>query len=60
NFTRDEISNLLKERGARVQNSVSKKTDFLIVGENPGSKLGKAKELGVKILQEDELEEMIK
>lgn len=60
NFTRDEISNLLKEKGARVQSSVSKKTDFLIVGENPGSKLGKAKELGVKILQEDELEEMIK
>ncbi len=58
-FTRDEISNLLKEKGAKVQGSVSKKTDFLVVGENPGSKLDKAKELGVKILYEDELKEMI-
>lgn len=58
-FTRDEISNLLKEKGAKVQGSVSKKTDFLVVGENPGSKLDKARELGVKILYEDELKEMI-
>ena len=56
---RDEIKKLLENLGAKVTNSVSKKTDYLIVGADPGSKLEKAKKLGVKILSENEMWEMI-
>ena len=42
-----------------ASSSVSKKTDFLVLGEEPGSKYDKAKELGVKILKEDEFEKMV-
>ena len=56
---REEIKELLESLGAHVTNSVSKKTDFLIVGENPGSKLEKAKKLGVTILPEEEMWKMI-
>lgn len=57
-FTRDQASKLIEERGGSVKNSVSKKTDFVIVGEDPGSKLTKAQELGIKILSEEEFEKM--
>jgi len=53
-YTRDEIQALLEKLGARPASSVSKKTAFLIAGEDAGSKLKKANELGVKILTEDE------
>jgi DNA ligase (NAD+) len=56
---RSEIKELLESLGAHVTNSVSKKTDYVIVGEDPGSKYEKAKKLGVKILKEDEMWEMI-
>ena len=56
---RGEIKELLENLGAHVTNSVSKHTDYLIVGENPGSKLEKAKKLGVKILPEEEMWKMI-
>lgn len=54
-FTRDELSEKLTELGAKVSGSVSSKTDFLLCGENAGSKLDKAKTLSVSILNEDEI-----
>ncbi|WP_457564355.1 NAD-dependent DNA ligase LigA [Caminibacter sp.] len=56
---RSEIKELLESLGAHVTNSVSKKTDYLIVGEDPGSKLEKAKKLGVEILPEEKMWEMV-
>ncbi len=57
-FPREYIKNELKSRGAKVSSSVSPKVDFVVVGENPGSKLHKAKELGIKIINEEELKKM--
>lgn len=59
-LTRDEAKAKIKELGAKVLPSVSKKLDFLVVGDNPGSKYQKAKELGVKILDENEFIKLIK
>lgn len=59
NFTRDGIGKKLEELGAKVGNSVSKKTDYVIAGEKAGSKLTKAKELGVPVLTETEFMAMI-
>ena len=59
NFTRDEIKEYIMKYGGKVVNSVSKKTNFLVLGENPGSKYEKAKKLGVKIISEDELKNMV-
>lgn len=56
NYTRDEAGALIKERGGKVTNSVSKKTDFVLVGDDPGSKYDKGKKLGVSILTEAEFE----
>ena len=50
---RNEASKKLKEKGARTADTVSKKIDFVVVGEDPGSKLEKAKKLGIEILDED-------
>jgi DNA ligase (NAD+) len=52
---RDAIKDLLLSYGAKVTGSVSRKTDYLVAGEDPGSKLTKALELGVKVLDEDGL-----
>ncbi len=52
---RDELKKILKSHGAQVSDSVSKKTDFLVCGEEAGSKKQKAEELGVRILSEDDL-----
>jgi DNA ligase (NAD+) len=54
-FTRDGIKEFIQAHGGKVVGSVSKNTDYLVLGENPGSKLDKAQELGVKIIDEDEL-----
>ena len=51
-MSRDQAAALLKARGARVSGSVSSKTSALISGENPGSKLAKAEELGVEIIDQ--------
>lgn len=58
-YNRNEIKEKLEELGAKVSGSVSKKTNYLIAGEEAGSKLNKAKELGVTILTEDEFESML-
>lgn len=60
NLTRESAKAKIKELGGRVLPSVSSKLDFLIVGEKPGSKLEKAKSLGVKIISEEEFLKMIK
>ncbi|EKD92619.1 MAG: hypothetical protein ACD_28C00386G0009, partial [uncultured bacterium] len=56
---RDEIKALLKRNGARVSSAVSKQTDFVLAGEDPGSKVDKAQELGVRIVDEEELMRML-
>jgi DNA ligase (NAD+) len=58
-FGRDEARNLVESLGGMTVSSVSKKVDFVVVGEDPGSKSDKAKELGVKILTEEEFKKMI-
>jgi DNA ligase (NAD+) len=58
-FSREEIEGLIKQLGGKVTDSVSKKTDYVVVGENAGSKLDKAQELGVKTLTEAEFEKLI-
>ena len=58
-MTRDEASALIRQNGGKVSGSVSKKTSFVVAGEEAGSKLTKAKELGVKIIDEAGLLEMI-
>jgi DNA ligase (NAD+) len=52
NFTRDGATEAITERGGKAASSVSKKTDFVVVGEEPGSKASKAEELGVRIIDE--------
>jgi DNA ligase (NAD+) len=59
NFTRDEARGLIESRGGRVNSSVSKKTDFVVAGEDAGSKLDKATELGVTVIGEEEFKKMI-
>ena len=54
-MSRDEVKNLLLSEGAKVTSSISKKTNYLIVGENAGSKLEKAKNLGVKIIDDADI-----
>jgi DNA ligase (NAD+) len=54
-FTRDEIKEYITEYGGKVSDSVSSKTDYLILGENPGSKIDEATALGIKIISEEEL-----
>lgn len=54
-MTRQDAADLIVVRGARVSGSVSKKTDYVVVGEDPGSKLDKARSLGVTILTEQDL-----
>ena len=58
-YTREEASKIIEDFGGKTSSSVSKKTSYLIAGEDAGSKLKKAKELGVKIISEDEFDAMI-
>lgn len=57
-FTREGIKEFIQSNGGKVVGSVSKNTAYLVQGENPGSKLDKARELGVKIIDEEELRSM--
>ena len=58
-FTRSEAKELLEGLGAQVRGSVSAKTDYVVVGANPGSKLAKARELGIPLLTEEEFERLL-
>ena len=58
-MSRDEASQIIKTQGGKVSGSVSKKTDFVVAGEAAGSKLTKAQSLGVKVISEEELLQMI-
>ncbi|MCD6334059.1 MAG: NAD-dependent DNA ligase LigA [Candidatus Latescibacteria bacterium] len=58
-FTRDEVQEIVKRLGARATSSVSKKTDYVVAGENAGSKLEKARGLGVTVLSEEAFKELV-
>jgi len=58
-LSREEATKIIEDNGGQVSSSVSKKTDFLLLGENPGSKLDKAKALGIKTISEAELKKML-
>jgi DNA ligase (NAD+) len=58
-ISRDEASELVTGKGGIVSGSVSKNTDFVVAGENPGSKLDKAKKLGVKVIDEEEFGKLV-
>ncbi len=59
NYSRDEAKAKIRELGGDVSGSVSKKTSYVVAGDNPGSKYSKAKELGVKIIAETEFRKLI-
>jgi DNA ligase (NAD+) len=59
-FERDEARNLVESLGGATASSVSKKVDYVVVGEDPGSKFDKAKELGIKTLTEEEFKKLIR
>lgn len=58
-LSRDDATKMVKERGGKVSSSVSKKTDYVLLGENPGSKYDKAKELGITMVDEKEFRTML-
>ena len=60
NFTRDEASDIIEKFGGKTSSSVSKKTDYVLAGEEAGSKLTKANSLGIKVISEKDFKEMIK
>jgi DNA ligase (NAD+) len=60
NYSREAAKKLVEDAGGKVSSAVSKKTDYLIAGEEAGSKLDKARELGVKVIDEKEMEQLAK
>ena len=58
-YTRDQARKIIEEQGGKVVSSVSKKTDYLLAGSNPGSKMNMAKELGIQILDEETFKQMV-
>ena len=59
-LSREQVKNLIKEQGGKVLSAVSRKTDYLICGENPGSKKDKALHLSVQILNWTEFQKLLK
>ena len=59
NYTRLELEKIIDNYGGNISNSISKKTNVLIVGNNPGSKYKKALDLGIKIINEKELSKIL-
>jgi DNA ligase (NAD+) len=59
NYTRDQAKKMIEDAGGKVSGSVSKKTDYVVAGEEAGSKLDKAKELGVAVLDEDGMKQLL-
>ncbi len=60
NFTREEAKAFIEAHGGKVTDSVSRNTNYLVVGENPGSKLQKARQLGIPLLDEEALRQLIR
>jgi len=58
-FTRDEAKKMIEDAGGKVTGSVSKKTDYVVAGTDAGSKLDKAKELGVAVIDEREMQDLV-
>ncbi len=58
-FSREDVKEFIESNGGKVTDSVSKKTSYLVLGAEPGSKFEKAKSLGVKIIEEDELKKLV-
>jgi DNA ligase (NAD+) len=58
-YTRDQAKKMIEDAGGRVSGSVSKKTDYVVAGSDAGSKLDKAKELGVTVIEEGEMERLV-
>jgi DNA ligase (NAD+) len=60
NLTREEATRLIRRAGAKVTGSVSRKTDYVVAGDDPGTKLAKAEDLEVEIIGEDRLQELVR
>ena len=59
-FKRDDIQKLVEENGGKLASSVSKNTNFVIAGENAGSKLEKAQALGIRVITEEQFDQVLK
>jgi DNA ligase (NAD+) len=59
-YTRDEAKKMIEDAGGKVTGSVSKKTDYVVAGSDAGSKLDKAKELGVVVIDENGMQALVK
>ncbi|MGH9524569.1 MAG: BRCT domain-containing protein, partial [Terriglobales bacterium] len=59
NYSRDQMKKLIEDAGGKVSGSVSKKTDYVVAGAEAGSKLDKARELGVAVLDEDGMTKLL-
>jgi len=58
-MTRKQAEDLIVQNGGRITSSVSGKTDFVLLGDNPGSKLDKARQLGIQIVDEEEFRNLL-